>query len=157
MLTEHKLFSTALNTSSGEPNSHANFVDLAMPGMLPVLNENCLNSAVKACIGFGGRIMPKIKFERKHYYYHDSPQGYQITQRHDPIMQDGRIFYYDRFDHIKSLQIRRVKLEQDTAKSIERMDHVLIDYNRCGAPLLEITSSADIDHPEDGKLAVREI
>jgi len=72
-------------------------------------------------------------------------------------MRDGRIFYYDRFDTIKSLQIKRVKLEQDTAKSIPERDHVLIDYNRCGAPLLEITSSSDIDHPEDGKLSIREI
>lgn len=79
MKTEQKLFSTAVNSTKGEANSHANFVDLALPGMLPVLNENCLNKAIKACIGFGGRIMPKIRFERKHYYYHDSPQGYQIT------------------------------------------------------------------------------
>lgn len=72
-------------------------------------------------------------------------------------MQDGRVFYYDRFDQIKSLQIRRVKLEQDTANCIEKSDHVLIDYNRSGAPLLEITSEAEIDHPEDGKHVIREI
>lgn len=159
MRTEHKMFSTSVVSSLATPNTHANFVDLAIPGMLPVLNENCLNKAIKACIGFGGRIIPRIKFDRKHYYYHDLPQGYQITQRHNPIMMDGRIFYYDRKDSIQSLQIKRVKMEQDTALSIPDPDNhrVLIDFNRSGVPLLEVTTEADIHHPVDGKLAIREI
>jgi len=79
MNTKHKMFSTSLNTSSQEPNTHANFVDLGLPGMLPVLNEECLNQAIKASLALGGRILPKIKFDRKHYVYADLPQAYQIT------------------------------------------------------------------------------
>ena len=95
-----------------------NFVDLAIPGMLPVLNESCLNLAIKASLALGGRIPSYIKFDRKHYYYADLPQAYQITQKHNPIMQDGRLFFYNYKDQEDHVLIQRIQIEQDTAKSI---------------------------------------
>jgi len=76
MNSKNKMFSTSLNTTSEEPNTHANFVDLGLPGMLPVLNEECLDLAIKASLALGGRILPQIKFDRKHYVYADLPQAY---------------------------------------------------------------------------------
>jgi aspartyl-tRNA(Asn)/glutamyl-tRNA(Gln) amidotransferase subunit B len=93
--SKHKMFSTSLCSNLDEPNTNANFVDIGLPGMLPVLNENCLDIAIKASLALGGRILPQIKFDRKHYIYADLPQAYQITQKHYPIMLDGRLFYYD--------------------------------------------------------------
>jgi len=157
MNTKHKMFSTSLNTSAEEPNTHANFVDLGLPGMLPVLNEECLDLAVKASLALGGRILPRIKFDRKHYVYADLPQAYQITQKHYPIMLDGRLFFYDYKENENHILIERIQMEQDTAKSIYQGDKVLIDYNRAGMPLLEIVTAAKPTHPNDAKLIVREL
>lgn len=157
MKTKYKMFSTALCTSGAEPNTQANFVDMALPGMLPVLNEECLDLAIKASLGLGGRILPQIKFDRKHYYYHDLPQAYQITQKHNPIMKDGRLFFYDYEDNENHVLVGRIQMEQDTAKSIHKDGKVYIDYNRAGMPLLEIVTDPATLHPEDAKLVVREL
>lgn len=151
------VLSASLNTTSEEPNTHANFVDMALPGMLPVLNEECLDLAIKASLALGGRILPKIKFDRKHYVYADLPQAYQITQKHYPIMLDGRLFFYDYRENENHILIERIQMEQDTAKSIYKGDKVLIDYNRAGMPLLEIVTAAKQTHPNDAKLIVREL
>ncbi len=84
---------------------HCNLVDLALPGMLPVLNEECLNLAVKASLALKGHINSRIKFDRKHYYYSDLPQGYQITQKEHPIMERGQLYFFDRFNQERSLSI----------------------------------------------------
>ena len=110
--SKYKMFSTALCESNAAPNTSANFVDMGLPGMLPVLNEHCLNQAVKASLALGGRILPQIKFDRKHYTYCDLPQAYQITQKHYPIMLDGRLFYYDYKDNENYVLIDRVQMEQ---------------------------------------------
>lgn len=75
---------------------HANLVDLAFPGMLPVLNEQCLDVAIKMSLALAGEIPASIKFDRKHYFYADLPQGYQITQKDHPVMQNGKLRYFDR-------------------------------------------------------------
>ena len=106
------MFSTALCESNAPPNTHANFVDLALPGMLPVLNEYCLNQSIKASLALGGRILPQIKFDRKHYTFCDLPQAYQITQKHFPIMLDGRLFFYDYKDQENYILIERMQMEQ---------------------------------------------
>ncbi|CDW85381.1 aspartyl glutamyl-trna amidotransferase subunit b [Stylonychia lemnae] len=135
-----------------------NFVDLALPGMLPVLNEECLDLAIKASLALKGKINHQIKFDRKHYFYSDLPQGYQITQKDHPIMERGKLYYFDRLNQQKSLTIQRIQIEQDSAKSFHDFDnYALIDYNRAGMPLLEIVTEPEIDHPEDGKLVVKEI
>ena len=96
MKSKYKMFSTSLNNSaSDDPNTYINYVDLGVPGMLPVLNEECLDLAIKASLALNGSILPKIKFDRKHYVYYDLPQAYQITQKHYPIMLDGHLFFYD--------------------------------------------------------------
>ena len=110
--SEYKMFSTARCESNAAPNTHANFVDLALPGMLPVLNEHCLNQSVKASLALGGRILPQIKFDRKHYTFCDLPQSYQITQKHYPIMLDGRLFYYDYNNQENYILIDRMQMEQ---------------------------------------------
>jgi len=144
-------------TNLDEPNAFANYVDLALPGMLPVLNEDCLDKAIICSLGLGGRIPNHIKFDRKHYYYADNPQGYQITQKHNPIMTDGRLFYFDCYDNENHILIQRVQMEQDTAKTIKKGGKLLIDYNRAGMPLLEIVTEASWTNPEDCKLVVREM
>ena len=78
-------------TQLAESNIHANMVDLALPGMLPVLNEECLDIAILCSLALNGNIADKIKFDRKHYFYADLPQGYQITQKDHPIMKDGQL------------------------------------------------------------------
>ena len=157
MNTVHKMFSTSLNTSGEEPNTHCNFVDLALPGMLPVLNEECLDLAITASLAMNGRILPKIKFDRKHYVYADLPQAYQITQKHYPIMMDGRLCFYDTYEQENHMLIERIQMEQDTAKSIYHGGKVMIDYNRAGMPLLEVVTSFKPIHPNDAKLIVREL
>ena len=132
-------------------------MDMALPGMLPVLNEECLDLAIKASLGLGGRILPQIKFDRKHYYFPDLPQAYQITQKHNPIMKDGRLFFFDYEDKEKHVLIARIQMEQDTAKTIYKDGKVWIDYNRAGMPLLEIVTEPAELHPEDAKLVVREL
>ena len=110
--SKYKMFSTAVCDPDAAPNTSANFTDMGMPGMLPVLNEHCLNQAIKASLALGGRILPQIKFDRKHYTYCDLPQAYQITQKHYPIMLDGRLFYYDYKDQENYVLIERVQMEQ---------------------------------------------
>ena len=115
---------------------------MGLPGMLPVLNEECLDLAITASLALGGRILSKIKFDRKHYVYADLPQAYQITQKHYPIMKDGRLFFYDYRENESHILVQRVQMEQDTAKSVYEGDKVLIDYNRAGMPLLEVVTAA---------------
>ena len=111
MLTRHKLFSSSLGSQLEQANTHCNLVDLALPGMLPVLNEECLNLAVKASLALKGHINSRIKFDRKHYYYSDLPQGYQITQKEHPIMERGQLYFFDRFNQERSLSIQRIQIE----------------------------------------------
>ena len=95
-------------TQLAEANIHANMVDLAMPGMLPVLNSECLDIALLCSLALDGEIASKIKFDRKHYFYADLPQGYQITQKDHPIMQNGQIKYFNRFHEPASLTVQRI-------------------------------------------------
>ena len=125
--------------------------------MLPVLNEECLNQAIKASLALGGRILPKIKFDRKHYVYADLPQAYQITQKHNPIMLDGRLFFYDFKENENHILIERIQMEQEAAKTFVKGDKMLVDYNRAGMPLLEIVTTPKPTHPNDVKLIVREL
>ena len=81
---------------------------MALPGMLPVLNEECLDLAICASLGLNGHILPKIKFDRKHYVYADLPQSYQITQKHYPVMMDGRLHFYDHNDQESHILIQRI-------------------------------------------------
>lgn len=145
-------------TFSEDPNTQVAYLDMGLPGMLPMLNEKCLDQAIKCSLALKGEIPPWIKFDRKHYVYPDLPQGYQITQKHHPIMQNGRLDFFNSKDLATHVDIERVQMEQDTAKTIMKDGMCLIDYNRAGMPLLEIVTEAQwISDPEDCKLLVREM
>lgn len=156
--TKYKLFSTAECSFADEPNTNVAFVDLGLPGMLPVLNEDCLDQAIKCSVALNGKIPHLIKFDRKHYTYPDLPQAYQITQKHHPIMQQGYLDFFDAANQESQIPIQRVQIEQDTAKTINESGKSLIDYNRAGMPLLEIVTDATwVENPEDCKHVVREM
>lgn len=152
------MFSSSRTSFNEDPNMRANYVDFACPGMLPVLNEDCLDKSIKCSLALAGRIPNYIKFDRKHYSYPDCPQGYQITQKHNPIMTDGRLFYFDCHDNMNHVLVERVQMEQDSAKMIKGDDGKWkVDFNRCGMPLLEIVTGAKWTTAENCKLVVREM
>ncbi|CAI2359841.1 unnamed protein product [Moneuplotes crassus] len=162
MLTETKLFSNAPTKSNDLSNSCASFVDVALPGMLPVLNKECLKVALKASLALKGDINKKdgyeIRFDRKHYFYPDMPQGYQITQKEHPIMENGYLRFYNRLKKEDKIGIERIQIEQDSAKSFHDFHNYSgIDYNRAGSALLEIVTFPEIHHPIDARIVVREL
>ena len=117
-----------------------------------------MNIAIKCSLALEGQIAEKIKFDRKHYFYADLPQGYQITQKDHPIMQNGSLKFFNRNNDPGSLRIQRIQIEQDTARSFhDNPKFTYLDFNRAGMPLLEIVTEPEIYHPSDGKLAVKEI
>src|SRR6202051_4065133 len=113
-----KLFSGASTEFGGEPNSHVSLVDAAMPGMLPVINEYCVAQAVRTGLGLKAQINLRSVFDRKNYFYPDSPQGYQISQYKSPIVGEGEIQVDLTPDHSIKVGIERLHLEQDAGKSL---------------------------------------
>ncbi|MBC7144973.1 MAG: Asp-tRNA(Asn)/Glu-tRNA(Gln) amidotransferase subunit GatB [Thioclava marina] len=146
-----KLFSGASTTFGAEPNSNVAFVDAAMPGMLPVINEFCVAQAVRTGIGLKAEINLTSAFDRKNYFYPDLPQGYQISQLYHPIVGEGEIIVDMGPGVARKVRIERIHLEQDAGKSIHDMDpHMsFVDLNRTGVALMEIVSRPDIRGPEE--------
>ena len=146
-----KLFSAASTEFGAEPNSQVAFVDAAMPGMLPVINEFCVAQAVRTGLGLKAAINLRSAFDRKNYFYPDNPQGYQISQLYHPIVGEGEIIVDMGPGVARHVRIERIHLEQDAGKSIHDMDpHMsFIDLNRTGVPLMEIVSRPDIRGPEE--------
>ena len=140
-----KLFSGASTEFGGEPNSHVSLVDAAMPGMLPVINAECVAQAVRTGLGLEAQINLRSVFDRKNYFYPDLPQGYQISQYKQPIVGEGRI-EISVYGATKSVGIERLHLEQDAGKSIhdQSPEHTLVDLNRSGVALMEIVSKPDL-------------
>jgi aspartyl-tRNA(Asn)/glutamyl-tRNA(Gln) amidotransferase subunit B len=140
-----KLFSGASTAFGAEPNSHVSLVDAAMPGMLPVINEECVAQAVRTGLGLDAVINLRSVFDRKNYFYPDLPQGYQISQYKQPIVGEG-VVEIDVDGETISVGIERVHLEQDAGKSIhdQHPDYTLVDLNRSGVALMEIVSKPDI-------------
>ncbi|HTO81891.1 MAG TPA: Asp-tRNA(Asn)/Glu-tRNA(Gln) amidotransferase GatCAB subunit B, partial [Methylomirabilota bacterium] len=112
-----KLFSGASTAFGGEPNSHVSLVDAAMPGMLPVINAECVAQAVRTGLGLKARINLRSVFDRKNYFYPDLPQGYQISQYKSPVVGEGEVTV-DLPDHSITVGIERLHLEQDAGKSV---------------------------------------
>jgi aspartyl-tRNA(Asn)/glutamyl-tRNA(Gln) amidotransferase subunit B len=141
-----KLFSGASCEYGGAPNDHVSFVDAAMPGMLPVLNEYCVEQAVKTGLGLESAINKVSVFERKNYFYADLPQGYQISQFLHPIVGKGEIEIDLEGGKTKKIGVTRLHLEQDAGKSIHDMHPTksYVDLNRAGCALMEIVSEPDI-------------
>ena len=123
-----------------------------------MLNTECLNKAIFCSLALHGEIPERMRFDRKHYFYADNPQGYQITQKDEPIMQNGYLDFFDRHDKPSRLRIERIQMEQDTARSFHDDPKLtFLDFNRAGMPLLEIVTMPEVTHPLDGRLAVKEL
>ncbi|MDX1785400.1 MAG: Asp-tRNA(Asn)/Glu-tRNA(Gln) amidotransferase GatCAB subunit B, partial [Roseovarius sp.] len=146
-----KLFSGASTRFGAEPNSNVAFVDAAMPGMLPVINEFCIEQAVRTGLGLKAQINLKSAFDRKNYFYPDLPQGYQISQLYHPIVGEGEILVDMEPGIARLVRIERIHMEQDAGKSIHDMDPNMsfVDLNRTGVCLMEIVSRPDIRGPEE--------
>ena len=146
LATRSKIFSGSATTFGAEPNTQASAVDLAMPGMLPVLNAEAVHYAVKFGLGIGAEIGKCSVFDRKNYFYPDSPKGYQISQFEAPIVGEGRFEISLPDGSTRSIGITRAHLEEDAGKSLHEDYHGQsgIDLNRAGTPLLEIVSEPDI-------------
>ncbi|MDB2470127.1 Asp-tRNA(Asn)/Glu-tRNA(Gln) amidotransferase subunit GatB [Paracoccaceae bacterium] len=146
-----KLFSGASTKFGNEPNSNVAFVDAAMPGMLPVINEFCVKQAVRTGLGLQAEINLFSAFDRKNYFYPDLPQGYQISQLYHPIVGEGEVIVDMAPGVARRVRIERIHIEQDAGKSIHDMDPNMsfVDLNRTGVALMEIVSRPDIRGPEE--------
>ena len=146
-----KLFSGASTKFGAEPNSNVAFVDAAMPGMLPVINEYCIEQAVRTGLGLKAEINLVSAFDRKNYFYPDLPQGYQISQLYHPIVGEGEVLVEMGDGIARLVRIERIHMEQDAGKSIHDMDPNMsfVDLNRTGVALMEIVSRPDIRGPEE--------
>jgi aspartyl-tRNA(Asn)/glutamyl-tRNA(Gln) amidotransferase subunit B len=154
-----KLFSGASTAFGGDPNSHVSLVDAAMPGMLPVINAACVRQAVRTGLGLNAKINLRSVFDRKNYFYPDSPQGYQISQYKSPIVGEGEVVIELDGGRSVTVGIERLHLEQDAGKLLHdqspTMSHV--DLNRCGVALMEIVSKPDIRDAEQAKAYVTKL
>lgn len=157
--SESKLFSGASTAFGGEPNSHVSLVDAAMPGMLPVINEECVKQAIRTGLGLKAAINNKSVFDRKNYFYPDLPQGYQISQYKSPIVGEGVVTVDLQDGSSIDVGIERVHLEQDAGKSIHDQHPTmsLVDLNRSGVALMEIVSKPDIRSSEQAKAFVSKL
>jgi aspartyl-tRNA(Asn)/glutamyl-tRNA(Gln) amidotransferase subunit B len=154
-----KLFSGASTAVGSEPNSNVAFVDAAMPGMLPVINEYCIEQAVRSGLGLKAQINLRSAFDRKNYFYPDLPQGYQISQLYHPIVGEGEVLVEMGVGVARLVRIERIHLEQDAGKSIHDMDPTMsfVDFNRTGVALMEIVSRPDIRGPEEAAAYVTKL
>ena len=150
--SESKLFSGSSTEFGRPPNSNVSFVDAAMPGMLPVINEECIQQAVRTGLGLKAKINKRSIFDRKNYFYPDLPQGYQISQFKDPIVGEG-IVYLDMGSERIEIGVERLHLEQDAGKSIhdQHPNMSFVDLNRSGVALMEIVSKPDLRSSEEAK------
>ena len=154
-----KLFSGASTAFGGEPNSHVSLVDAAMPGMLPVINEECVRQAVRTGLGLNAKINLRSVFDRKNYFYPDLPQGYQISQYKSPIVGEGEVTLELDGGRTATVGIERLHLEQDAGKLLHDQSPTMsfIDLNRCGVALMEIVSKPDIRDAEQAKAYVTKL
>src|SRR6201995_614368 len=153
------LFSGASTEFGGEPNSHVSLVDAAMPGMLPVINAECVAQAVRSGLGLNAKINLRSVFDRKNYFYPDLPQGYQISQYKSPVVGEGEVVVAMPDGETVTIGIERLHLEQDAGKSLH--DHhpnmSAIDLNRSGVALMEIVSKPDIRSADEAKAYVSKL
>ncbi|WP_027518367.1 Asp-tRNA(Asn)/Glu-tRNA(Gln) amidotransferase subunit GatB [Bradyrhizobium sp. WSM1417] len=154
-----KLFSGASTAFGGEPNTHVSLVDAAMPGMLPVINAECVRQAVRTGLGLNAQINLRSVFDRKNYFYPDSPQGYQISQYKSPIVGEGEVVVELDGGKTATIGIERLHLEQDAGKLLHDQSPTMsyVDLNRCGVALMEIVSKPDIRDAEQAKAYVTKL
>jgi len=157
--SESKLFSGASTEFGGAPNSHVSLVDAAMPGMLPVINEECVRQAIRTGLGLKAKVNLRSVFDRKNYFYPDLPQGYQISQYKSPVVGEGAgaVDLEDGSNVI--VGIERAHLEQDAGKSLHdrHPDYSYVDLNRSGVALMEIVSKPDLRSADEAKAFIAKL
>ncbi len=151
VVSQAKLFSGAATAFGAEPNSQVSFIDAGFPGMLPVINRECVAQAVRTGLGLNAKVNLWSRFDRKNYFYADLPQGYQISQYAHPIIGEGQVEIELADGSTKTIGITRLHLEQDAGKSLhdQHPSKSYIDLNRSGVALMEIVSEPDMRSPEE--------
>src|ERR1700681_21531 len=159
VMSQSKLFSGASTAFGGAPNSHVSLVDAAMPGMLPVINRECLKQAVRTGLGLKATINLKSVFDRKNYFYPDLPQGYQISQYKSPIVGEGEVIVDLEGGDSVTVGIERLHLEQDAGKSLHdrHASYSYVDLNRSGVALMEIVSKPDLRSADEAKAFITKL
>ena len=157
--SQAKLFSGASTEFGGEANTHVSLVDAAMPGMLPVINAECVRQAVRTGLGLKAQINLKSVFDRKNYFYPDLPQGYQISQYKSPIVGEGEVIVDLADGEMARVGIERLHLEQDAGKLLHEQnpDTSLVDLNRSGVALMEIVTKPDLRSAEAAMAFLRKL
>lgn len=150
--TKTKAYCSCSTEFGGKPNSHVCPVCLGLPGALPVINREVVNSAIKAGLALNCQITPLQHYDRKNYFYPDTPKNYQITQQATPICHDGWIEIELASGEKKKIGIERVHMEEDAGKQLHTKAGTLVDFNRSGVPLIEIVSRPDIRSKEEATL-----
>jgi len=158
VLSKSKLFSSSSTKFGAEPNTQVSLVDSAFPGMLPVINQYCIEQSVRTGLGINAKINLHSIFDRKNYFYPDLPQGYQISQYKHPIVGEGEVVL-DMPYGTRKIGIERLHLEQDAGKSIHDLDpdNTYVDLNRSGVALMEIVSKPDLRSPDEVSAYVKKL
>jgi aspartyl-tRNA(Asn)/glutamyl-tRNA(Gln) amidotransferase subunit B len=159
VISEAKLFSGAATEFGAEPNTQVSLVDAAFPGMLPVINQRCIDQAVKTGLGLDAEINKRSVFDRKNYFYADLPAGYQISQYQQPIVGQGTILLDLPDGRTRAVGITRLHLEQDAGKSLhdQHPSKTYVDLNRSGVALMEIVSEPDMRSAEEAAAYLRKL
>src|ERR1700723_2155205 len=159
VISNSKLFSSASTEFGGEPNSHVSLVDAAMPGMLPVINEECVRQAVRTGLGLKAKINLKAVFDRKNSFYPDLRPGYQISQYKSPIVGEGEVVIDMPDGETVRVGIERLHLEQDAGKLLHEQhpNMSLVDLNRAGVALMEIVSKPDLRSADEAKAFIAKL
>ena len=159
LLTKSKIFSSSSTIYGKDPNKQASYIDLGMPGTLPVLNKGVIKKAIQFGLAINANIAKKSIFARKNYFYPDLPKNYQISQLELPIVEGGYIEIQDKDNQKKRINITRAHLEEDAGKSIHSNEQncTFIDLNRAGTPLLEIVSEPDMSNSEEAVAYLKKI
>jgi len=159
VLSNSKLFSGSSTKFGADPNKQVSLIDSAFPGMLPVINEECVKQAVRTGLGLNAKINNYSVFDRKNYFYADLPQGYQISQYKYPIVGEGKVTIDFKDGTSKDIRIVRLHLEQDAGKSLhdQNPSKTYVDLNRSGVALMEIVSEPDIRTPDEAGMYISKI
>jgi len=159
VISKSKLFSGGSASFGGEPNDHVDLLDAGLPGMLPVVNEHCVEQAVRTGLGLQAQINKRSVFSRKNYFYADMPLGYQISQYDQPTVGEGTILLELDGGKTKEVGIERLHLEADAGKSMhdQHPTKTFVDLNRAGVALMEIVSKPDMRSPEEAGAYLRKL
>ena len=160
--TKSKIFCGSDASFGANPNEHTCTIDLGLPGVLPVLNKEVVESSIKLGLAVGAKISESCRFARKHYFYPDLPKGYQISQYESPICEGGEVSFLTKKNEKVIIGLTRIHMEEDAGKLIHddpslKNTGSLVDFNRAGVPLLEIVSEPELRSPEDAELYARKL